>query len=406
MSRRDRTPALLFAAALAAAAGACSRKEPVAPVPPAPLSVVAVQPPARSAGYAYDGQIWALFDRPLDPKTVDSTSVFLKIDTKRLSCAIGYEPTSRRIVVVPRAALALNTTFTVIVTTRVKAKDGASLPQEYLWQFSTSSIRRLEYVDPAPGVVATPVAMLRWSSPGAVPGALLFQVYAGPDSGVVANRLIAPVLTTVRSYYLPRQEWPEGARTYWAVTTTNLTTGEKLLSPTAGFEVLPAGAPTHVVTTGLIEWGAVQNNRTTQYCLQTYIPVGASYNSAVRVDLDPSRLGKRVRSARLTMVAIQGSGSIPLAKAWACGPTWYACAMAISGPPSPDEPTPLATAHVGSTSTELVFDSVGLAAWAEGMLRGGDFSGLVLGAATGSTLYLNMRGSGVASPLLTLTVYD
>ncbi len=408
MKRRALLVALAGLAALAAAVpfASCRHKSAVAPAEPAPLQVLVVQPPARSAGYAYDGQIWALFDRSLDPKTVDTTTVFLKLDTQRLGCSIGYEPTSRRIVVVPRTALALNRTYTVLVTTRVRAKDGAALAADYEWQFSTSSIGRIVYQAPSPAEVQTPVAMLAWSSPGAVAGQLLYEVYAGTDSAAVHNRTAPRLSAGTNAYYLPTAFWPYGARIYWALTTTNQATGEKLLSPVTTFTVQADGAPTRVVTMNPIEWGAARAGTTTQYCLQSYVPVGSAYTSAFRFAFDPSTMGRRVRSAMLVTYASGNLGLIPGVSVWACAPNWYACGMVAGGPPFPDAKGPLATARVGTTSSQMVFESPALAAWAEGMLRGGDFSGLQVTLTTTSSLNINMSGSSAPWATLTLVVYD
>lgn len=392
--------------ALALAFPACSRKAPVAPAEPAALAVLAVQPPARSAGYAYDGQIWALFDRSLEPKTVDTTSVFLKRDTQRVPCAVGYEPTSRRIVVVPRVALSLNATYTVVVTDRVRGRDGAALAADYFWQFSTTSIRRVDYLAPSATVPATAVAMLRWSSPDALPGQLWYDVYAGDDSVAVHNRLVPVRTGGLNAFWLPRQYWPAGERVYWAVTTTNLSTGERLLSPVTSFTVLSDGAPTHEVSTPAVDWGAIQSGRPTQYCSQSYVPVGIGYNSAVRFSPAAAQMGTRVKRARLVMHASANAHLIPGVQIWSCNAQWAACGMIYAGPPFRDTDAPLGTASVGATSNELVFDSPGLAAWVEGILRGGDFSGLVFTLASATQLNLNTRGSNYPTPTLTVTVYD
>ena len=393
---------------LAALVTGCSKEAPVAPATPVAPKVVTVQPPARSAGYAYDGQIWALFDRPLDPKSIDTTTVFLKKDTQRVACAVSYEPTSRRIVVVPRSSLGLNTTYTVLVTTLVKAKDGTPLPQDYLWQFATSSIRRPVYLSPAPGEIATPVTMLRWSSADAAPGALVFDVYVGPDSNAVAART-APVLAhTTNSFHLPRAYWPAGQRVYWALTTTNIATGEKLFSPPTGFDVMPDGAPTHVVSGQALEWGAVQSGRTTQYCSQTYIPVGPGYNNAVRFSLDPGIMGTRVKSASLVMISSGNAYLTPQVSAWYCTPLWFACSFVYGGAPYLDPSGQLGSPYLTGGNV-MVLESPGLAAWVEGMLRGrGDFSGLIftLSAPAGSTLNINTTGPSGPRPTINVVVYD
>lgn len=403
-----RVPAILaLALAAAAAFTACGKDAPVAPAPAAPLKVVAVQPPARTSGYSFDGQIWALFDRPLDPKSVDTTTVFLKKDTQRLACAVSYEPTSRRVVVVPRAPLGLNTTYTVLLTTRVKAKDGTPLAADYLWQFSTSSIRRLTYLTPSPSETATPVAMLSWSSPDAVPGTLQFDVYAGTDSLAVAAHTTAPVARTASTWFLPRAYWPANTRVYWTVSTLNTTTGERLESPVAGFTVGSPDAPSRTVTVPMLEWGGIRAGNALQYCTQTTVPMGTGTIAAVRFDLNPATLGRRVKSARLVMYALSNTSFIPFLTAWTGTPaTWPVCGMVYPGPPYPEVGGELASGRVGTASNQIVMESVALAAWAEGMLRGGNFSGVLLTSNATTLMSVNTGGGTQPRPVLELTVYD
>lgn len=399
----------ILALALAAAAlfTACRKSAPVAPLAPAPPKVVAVQPPARTSGYSFDGQIWALFDRALDPRTVDTTTVFLKKDTQRLGCAVSYEPTSRRIVVVPRAPLGLNTTYTVIVTARVKAQDGTPLAGDYLWQFSTSSIRRLTYLTPSPSETATPVAMLSWRSPDAVPGTLQFDVFAGTDSLAVLGRTVPAVARTTSAWFLPRAYWPSNTRVYWSVRTLNTTTGEVLESPVAGFTVGALDAPSHAVSVPMVEWGGIRAGNALQYCTQTTVPMGIGTIAAVRFDLNPATLGRRVKSARLVLYAVSNFSNIPLLGAWTATPAaWPVCGMVYPGPPYPEVGGQLATAGVGTASNQAVFESVALAAWAEGMLRGGDFSGVLLTSNASQLMSVNTGGGTLPRPVLELVVYD
>jgi hypothetical protein len=403
MKRAIALAALVFAALITG----CSKEAPVAPPTLIAPKVVTVQPPARSAGYAYDGQIWALFDRPLDPKSIDTTTVFLKKDTQRLACAVSYEPVSRRIVVVPRASLGLNVTYTVVVTTLVRAKDGTPLPQDYLWQFATSSIRRPVYVSPAPGEIASPVTMLRWLSADAAPGSLVFDVYAGPDSNAVAARTTPVLAHTTNSFYLPRSYWPAGQRSYWAVTTTNVATGEKIHSPAVGFQVLPNGTPTHAVSGQAIEWGAIQTGRTTQFCSQNYVPAGPGYNNAVRFDLDPGRMGIRVKSASLVMTPASNPYLASVVSAWYCSPTWFACSMVYTGAPFIDPGGQLGFAY--TSGSQMIIESPGLAAWVEGMLRRSpDFSGLMFtcGTSAGNQININTSGPSGPRPVINVVVYD
>lgn len=400
---------MILALALAAAAGftACRKSAPVAPLAPQPPKVLAVQPPARTSGYSFDGQIWALFDRPLDPRTVDTTTVFLKKDTQRLACAVSYEPTSRRVVVVPRAPLGLNTTYTVIVTTRVESKDGTPLAADYLWQFSTSSIRHLTYLTPAANEIVTPVAMLSWTSPGAVPGTLQFDVFVGTDSLAVLAHTVPAIARTASSWFLPRVHWPSNTRVFWSVRTLNTSTGEQLESPVAGFTVGSQTAPSHPVTIPMLEWGGIRTGNPQQFCTQTTVTVGQGCQSAVRFAFDPQVQGRRVKSARIFMTASSNFSGIPFLSVWTATPAvWPVCGMSYPGPPYPELGGQLATARVGASSNQMLFESVALAAWAEGMLRGGDFSGVLLISSSTLLMSINTGGGTLPKPYLELEMYD
>lgn len=405
MSRAIRTLlALSSLAALALAFSACGKKAPVAPVVLAPPKVVGVQPAARSTGYAYDGQIWALFDRALDPKSVDTTTVFLKQDTQRVPSTVSYEGLNHRIVIVPRVTLQLSKAYTVILSARVRGKDGIALGQDYSWQFITNSIRRVSYDLPAAGALVSPVAMMQWTSADATPGNLVYDIYAGADSAAVAGRTAPIVSHGGYNFYLPRTYWPAGARLYWAVTTRNIATGERLDSPVTSFDVYPASAPTFDTVVSMSDFGGLIAGGRTQLCSASSLPVGPAYNAAVRFALASAPYGYNVAHARITMTATFGQTWITGMGLWYATSTWNACAVGNPGPPFADPNGLLATATT-TTGTDIVFDSAGLAAFIEGAKKFPTFNGFVL---TGSSNLVNVNtiGAGFPQPLLVVTSYQ
>lgn len=384
---------LLLVAAAVLACTACHRKPAVAPLVPAPPRVVAVQPAARTTGYTYTGQIWALFDRALDPRSVDSTTVFLKQDTRRISAAVSYERLSRRIVVVPRVPLGLRLAYTVVLSGRVRAADGTALGQDYAWQFVTSSIRQASYVLPVPGQLASPVAALQWASPDATPGTLVFELYAGSDSAAVADRRVPYVYRGSGGLYLPRAYWPAGSNVYWAVTTEHLQTHERLVSPVTSFPVYPANAPTQDLVVRASDWGGQQAGNRTQYCGASVLNAGPGWIAGVRFGIGGALFPSNVARVRVRMNAVSGQSFVPSLGLSAALATWSACLFSYPLVPPADPSGPLALAQATSGSG-LVFDSAALAAHVEATKR---FPGLfgylltcpdgVVGLAAGSPDY-------------------
>ena len=69
-----------------------------------PPEITGLFPVPRSTGIVYDTPIYAQFDRALDPRSVDTTTVFLKVDTKRASVTVEYLNVVNRIQITPRHA--------------------------------------------------------------------------------------------------------------------------------------------------------------------------------------------------------------------------------------------------------------------------------------------------------------
>src|SRR5438552_3387176 len=116
--RRAWIPALLGVAL------GCS-KHVNAPAPRAnlPPQVLAVSPPARSAHVQTDVAIWAEFDRDLDPATVDTRHVRLKVDTRRLPITVHYDAATRRVLIDAGGNLTLNVTHTVELEPGLRTAD-------------------------------------------------------------------------------------------------------------------------------------------------------------------------------------------------------------------------------------------------------------------------------------------
>ena len=87
MNRLARWAGLAFGFA-ALLTGCGKAAVPVAPRLNQPPGVVTLFPAPRSTLVPYDTQIFAQFDHALDPRTVDTTTVFLKVDTRRVAVTV------------------------------------------------------------------------------------------------------------------------------------------------------------------------------------------------------------------------------------------------------------------------------------------------------------------------------
>ncbi|HUK62573.1 MAG TPA: Ig-like domain-containing protein, partial [Dongiaceae bacterium] len=280
-------PRLLLAIAiLSAVLAGCSKHatETAAPAAQSPApALLATQPIARSPSATYDGEIWAQFDRPLDPRTVSTLSVFLKLDGQRVPITVSYDGITHRVFLHPTVVLALQRTYTVEFSTSIKGLDGAPLPEDVFFQFTTNSLRRVTYDYPAVNDLEGPVACLGWGGSAGLDGNLFYDVYASADSVAVARRT-APVLQhTVFRRYLGASAWPLGARIYWAVTSENETTHERMPGDVQSFRTLDGSTPLDSVLIKAQDYGSnsIRSSATTQSCNTLLLQSGPSWNAGI-----------------------------------------------------------------------------------------------------------------------------
>ena len=376
------------AAAIALAAGCGEKASPVAPRVNTPPAVVSLFPLPRATLVPYFTQIYAQFDHALDPLTVDTTTVFLKADTRRLPVRVEYIRTVNRIQVTPRAELELNRTYTMEILGRVRTVDGDSLGQKLVWQFTTNSLRRMYAVTPSPGALEGPHTLLSWGGNGAPQNSIVYDVYAATDSVAVRNRTVPMLQSGVFVNCLPRQSWPAGATVYWSVSAHHLTTGERLEGPVSSFRVYPADAPIDSVEVPVQEYGGVGQGSSLQYCTQSTIRTGATFNSGVRWALNGDRPDLRVADVRVQMMANPQSATsagLSATQMWFAQNAWSSCFMAATGAPYTELNGYLAT---GAPQGLLVtFRSPGLAAFVEAAGRYGGWHGLLLRGPQGTTIW-------------------
>jgi Bacterial Ig-like domain len=335
--------------------------------------LVATNPSPRATAALYDSDIWGQFDRALDGRTVSTQSVYFKLDGQRLPCTVSYDGITRRILVVPSATLALQRTYTVEFSPAVKTFDGQPLPEGLYFQFTTNSLRRVAYDFPGEDALEGPLAGFGWSGTLGAQNNLLHEVYASEDSAAVAVRSSAVLQRQVFTRYLPRDTWRPGSRVYWAVTTENRTTLERMNGPVRSFRVMGPEVRTDSIVVSPVEVGAVVLNGrfTVSMCDSQWTPTGPNNNAAMHWNLtalpaDARIVGVRARFWALDRFARQFDQSRP--ELWQTQNDWNGCTVLFPGPPYPETDGLLASG-VTVDSTEVNFTAPRFGAMIEMLAR-------------------------------------
>ena len=367
---------LLGFAILSALFAGCSKHATEPPPPPATgaaPALLATQPAARSSSASYDGEIWAQFDRPLDGRSVNAQTVFLKLDGQRITVTVTYDGITRRVFLRPAAALELQRTYTVEFSTSVKGFDGTPIPEGVYFQFTTNSLRRIAYDYPADNALEGPVAALGWGGTKGPDGNLFFEVYASLDSVVVARRAVTYLQRSVFTRLLPSAEWPLGSRVFWAVTSENLTTHERMDGDVHSFRTLDPSTPIESVLIRPQDVGSNDiRSATTQYCGRVDLPSGPGFNAGLHWNYQDVPSNARLASATLRLFFLDiyaGSFNGTRPSLWLAQNEWSACAMRAPGPPYNELSGLLANA-VPFDNLENDFTSPRLAAFLEAQRRG------------------------------------
>jgi hypothetical protein len=342
--------------------------DPGAPQGDLPPEIETVFPAARSTGVFYDTEIWMRFAEPLDPATVNESTVFFKLDTVRIPVTLTYDGATRTLRLAPRTLLALLRTYTVEITSGVGTAGGHPLSQAGFWQFRTNGLRRLENPTPAAGTAGeSPFAFLRWGETETSAGSVVYRIHAGTDSAAIAARAPAPVRSGAEPYLVPTRPWPLGTRLYWAVTATNQTSGERLDGPVWSFETLPPGLPVDSLVVPAPEWGYYERTPNRVTCRGDYVFCGASYNDGIHWSLRETAAGLKLAGAR---VRVYGVSNNPVSGAPGLYPVkepWAACAYGATTPKV--ELVKLADAVRIGLSTYAIFESDALTATLEAGAR-------------------------------------
>ena len=255
MRRRRLGSCAASALALVLVAGCGKRVAPTAPLARLGPQVARVFPAARSAHILYNTAIWAEFKTDLDPASVNTQNVFLKVDTRRLPITVAWDATRKRITLTPTGLLALLRTHTVEFSGNLKTADGVPLGESWFWQFTTLGIR--PPLSPVPGdrvAGESPFVSLSWLGTDPTVGAISYDVYAGTDSVAVATHAVPRAASQASTLYQPKQRWPQDGPLYWGVVTFNNTSAESLAGPVWRFDPLPGSTPIDTIFTTASDW--------------------------------------------------------------------------------------------------------------------------------------------------------
>lgn len=105
----------------------------------APPFVVAVSPGPGATGVPTTAAVTAQFTEPLDPATVNGTTFTLAIGASPVAGAVTWSAASNTATFTPAAELPVSTVLTATLTTGLTDLDGAALPLQSSWTFTTAA---------------------------------------------------------------------------------------------------------------------------------------------------------------------------------------------------------------------------------------------------------------------------
>jgi Bacterial Ig-like domain len=387
----------LAALAVSVLAGGCAKEQsPVAPPAPGSAHVLAVWPPARATGVLEQETLWAQFDVPLDPATVDAHHVFLKLDTQRIPISVTWDGATRRVVIRPLTPMTYARTHTVEFASTLRTADGGTLTGGYTWQFRVVGAADPAPIWPASGVVnESPVVMLEWRGTDTAAGALRYEIHAGTDSSAVATRSGPILATTTSPDRVTPANWPLGTTIYWAVTAINASTGDMRTGAMASFTTLPVGTAVTTQRVPLLDWGYVGTGRPASCGVG--LTVRPDYLTTMRWNLRGRHPDWRLASVSLELGVDDTLGNVRL---WGTRDSWQPCSMTPGGPPS-REPAWGSGPGTGVGKGRLRFGSVALASIAEAITRGRAVDGFIVT----SDAQRNIATSGTNVSFFDITIY-
>jgi len=395
MTARDRTRRLHAALCLVlglmlVGCGGDDGGGPTSPEPPPPTVpdlIASVSPASRARQIQPDAAIWCEFKEPLDPATVSVQNVRLKIDTRRLTIGVDYDPTTRRIRVYPTGPLTLRRTYTVELDDQIHTASGAALTGGYFWQFTTTTVRMPQSPRPMNRITGeSPFVLLQWQGiTEASAGVVEYEVRTGADSATVADSATAPVGVVRVGRFLTHTRWNQDATNWWSVRARNIETHEAVSSPAWRFECLPASTPSDTVDAPFVDnaWFQVSQNRS--FCFSDSIVTGNLLTAYYRWSFAAPDTNRRVAAVLVELSPFphwQSAVALGGATLWSATDDWAQCSAGYPGPPNVD----LVTSKMGDAlilrPSRVRFGGDTLSAHFEAMARFGGYYGYVIRVGT------------------------
>ena len=101
-------------------------------------TVISIYPAASVEGIPIDARVSVIFDRDMDPASIDSSSFSLSSPEGAVTGAVTYDASTRTAIFTPSLPLDFSTIYTATISTAVKSSDGGQMSLPYQWSFTTS----------------------------------------------------------------------------------------------------------------------------------------------------------------------------------------------------------------------------------------------------------------------------
>jgi O-glycosyl hydrolase len=148
-----------------------------------PPTVTAVTPTSNSTGVAITSALTATFNEAMDPSTITASAFTLTGGGGSVTATVAYSASTNTATLTPSGPLAYSTQYTATITTAVTSSQGAPLPANYTWSFTTAT------PPPTPTVIAVVPAS------GATNVALNTQVTATFSEPMMASTITSTTFT-------------------------------------------------------------------------------------------------------------------------------------------------------------------------------------------------------------------
>ena len=111
-----------------------------AAAPPTPPAVIGVTPASAATNVSVSTNLTAAFSEAMNASTITgSTFTLTPHGGSAIAATVSYSGTNQTATLTPSGPLAYSTSYTATITTGAQASNGAVLPQNYTWTFTTAS---------------------------------------------------------------------------------------------------------------------------------------------------------------------------------------------------------------------------------------------------------------------------